>query len=217
MIKRYLLTFGGLCLLVIGYLLTLLPLLIVRDDLSTATYFKAMMVWGLLVSFSFLPGVALLIKKIWFFHGSGQSVSEKQLCSILMAVNEMAVPIQIEQKGKRLLAKWRYDDPDWCEYMAAANVSTLYELRLKFQKSTNTVLVSDRFRRVNFDLCPVRVKTGLLAFPRPLLGIKRDNKSGLKQYKKMGPSNFQFKPVELKSPLLNTILAHGWNVRFTLF
>jgi len=216
MIKRYLLTFAGLCLLIIGYLLTLLPLQIIRDDLAAETYLKALLVWGLLVLFSLLPVIALLIKKIWFFHGTGRAVSGKQLRAILLAVNDMALPIRILQKGKRLIGQWRYDDSDWCEYMVAANVSTLYELRLKFEKNTNTVLVSDRFRRVNFDLCPVRVKTGLFALPRPLLGIKKNEKLGIEQYKKMRPSDFQFKPSEIKSPLLNTILAHGWNVQFTL-
>lgn len=217
MIKRYLLTFAGLCLLIIAYLLTLLPLQIVRDDLAAETYLKALFVWGILVLFSFLPVVSILIKKIWFFHGTGRAVSEKQLRAILLAVNEMALPIRILKKGKRLVGQWRYDDPVWCEYMTAANVSTLYELRLKFRESTNTVLVSDHFRRVNFDLCPVRVKTGLLAVPRPLLGIKRNEKLGIEQYKKMKQFDFQYKPAEIKSPLLNTILAHGWNVQFTLF
>jgi len=217
MIKRYLLTFAGLCLLIIAYLLTLLPLQIIRDDLAAATYIKALLVWGILILFSLLPVVSLLIKKIWFFRGTGRAVSEKQLRALLLAVNEMALPIRILQKGKRLIGQWRYDDPDWCEYMVAANVSTLYELRLKFRESTNTVLASDRSRRGNFDLCPVRVKTSLLAVPRPLFGIRRNEESGIKQHKKMRPSDFQFKPAEIKSPLLNTILAHGWNVQFTLF
>lgn len=216
MIKRYFLTFGGFCLLAAIYLLTLLPLLMVRGDLANQTYIKALAVWGLLVLLSLGPALSLLLKKIWFFHGTGEPVSLKKLRASLMEVNEMHVPVRIEEKGKRLIAEWRYDDPSWCERMAEKNVTRLYELRLGFDENTRTVTLADRSRRVDLDLCPIRVKTGFLAVPRLFFAVKTGKNQGIEKYKEVAPSDFQFKPGEIKSPLVNTILAQGWNVRFAL-
>ena len=215
MIKRYLLTLIALFLLVIGYLLTLLPLQIVRSHLSMATYGKALLIWGVLVALSFVPAVSIILKKIWFFHGKGTPLPAKELRAALLAINELNIPIRITNKRKQLVAHWRYDDRKWCEYMVAAHVSRLYELRLRFNEATHTVHVSDRYRKVNFDLCPVRVKTGLLALPRPCFGLQR-KKYTIEHYGNMAPSEFSFRPAEIKSPLINSILARGWNVRFTL-
>jgi len=216
MIKRYLLTLGAFFLLVIGYLLTLLPLQIIRSELSTATYGKALLVWGILVALSFVPAVAMIIKKIWFFHGTGRPIPEKELHAALLRVNKLKIPIRVTEKRKQLIVEWRYDDPDWCEYMVAAHVSRLYELYLRFDDPTHTVRVTDRRRKVNFDLCPVRVKTGLLALPRPFFSLPRRKKYTFENYSNMAPSDFSFTPGEIKAPLLNSILARGWNVQFTL-
>ncbi|HHB76490.1 MAG TPA: hypothetical protein ENK84_08090 [Desulfobulbus sp.] len=216
MIKRYLLTFCAFFLLVIGYLLTLLPLQIVRSDLSTATYGKALLVWGILVALSFVPAVAMIIKKIWFFHGTGVPISEKELRAALLTVNRLKIPVRVTEGRKQLIAGWRYDDPYWCEQMVAGHVSRLYELHLRFDEATHTVRVTDRLRKVNFDLCPVRVKTGLLALPRPFFALTRRKNYTIEKYGDMVPSDFSFQPAEIKSPLLNSILARGWNVQFTL-
>ncbi len=217
MIKRYLFTLGSLFLLVTCYLLTLLPLQVVRSDLSTATYVKALLVWGALVALSFLPAVSMIIKKIWLFHGRGTPIPETELRSALLTLNAMKIPVRIVEKRTRLVAGWRYDDPTWCEYMAFADISKVYEMRLSFSRENHTVTVSDRFRKVNFDLCPVRVKTGLLALPRPFFSLEKRKYPGIGQYEDMSPTDFHFTPTEIKSPLVNTILAHGWNVRFSLF
>jgi len=216
MIKRYILTFGGFLLLAMIYLLTLIPLQMVRADLANPTYMKALIVWGALVLLSLGPALSLLIKKIWVFHGTGQAISIKKLQASLLAVNDMHVPLRIKKKRKRLVAGWRYDDPEWCERMAVENISRLYELRLQFNENTNTVTLSDYSRRVNFALCPIRIKTGLFAVPRLFFNIKIKKKYQIDQYNKLLPIDYKFKADEIKSPLVNTILGRGWNVQFSL-
>ena len=198
------------------YLSTLLPLLLVRADLSTPTFLRSLTVWGLMALFSFGPALSFLIKKIWFFQGSGQAVSLHMLRDKLLAVNEMHCPVRVKEKGKRLIAEWRYDDPDWCERMAAESISRLYELRLVFDEHTNTVTFSDRLRKVDLSLCPIRVKTGFFSRPRLFFGIKIGEDQGVEQYTMLRPVDFRFKPSEIKSPIVNTMLDQGWNVRFSL-
>ena len=89
MIKRYLLTFMGFFILATGYLFTLLPLLMVRSGLSNQTYLEALAVWGVLVLLSLGPAVSFLLRKIWFFEGTEQSVSLEKLRSTLLEVNKM--------------------------------------------------------------------------------------------------------------------------------
>ncbi len=216
MIKRYLLTFMGFFTLATVYLFTLLPLLMVRSGLSNQIYLEALAVWGLLVLLSLGPALSLLLKKIWFFQGTGTPVSLKELRATLMKVNGMHAPVRVLDKGKRLIVEWRYDDSDWCELMAEKNITRLYELRLGFDANTRTVTLSDRSRKVDFDLCPIRVKTGFFAMPRLFFGIRSAEKYGVEQYRERRPSDFLFKPGEIKSPLVGTLLSLGWNVQFAL-
>ncbi len=217
MIKRYLLTLMGFFILATIYLFTLLPLLMVRGDLSSQTYMKSLTVWGLLVLLSLGPALSFLLKKIWFFHGTGTPVSLHELQSTLMKINEMHVPVRVREKGKRLRVEWRYDDPDWCEQMAEKKLSRLYELRLDFDENTRTVTLFDRSRTVDFDLCPIRVKAGFFAMPRLVFGTRRMREYGLEKYRERRPSDYLFKPGEIKSPLVGTLLSLGWNVQFGLF
>lgn len=216
MIKRYTLTFCGFVLLALIYLLTLVPLLIARGDLTNATYMRALIAWGVLMLASLLPALSLLVQKIWFFHGHGRAVSEKKLRATLLGLNEKHIPLRIKKKGKRLMTEWRYDDPEWCERMAAENVTRLYELTFRFNENTNTVILSDRFRRVDFSLAPVRIKRGLFARPGLLFNIKNRKGTGVEQYTNMLPVDYRFRANEIKSPLANTILSLGWNVQISL-
>ncbi len=216
MIKRYLATLGGFLLLTAIYLATLLPLLLVRADVTSATFLRSMTVWGLLALFSLGPALSFLIKRIWFFRGKGQAVALHELRQHLLAINEIHCPVRVKEKGKRLIVEWRYDDPEWCEYMAAANVTRLYEVLLGLDESTNTVTFSDRGRKIDLSLCPIRIKTGFLSRPRLFFGIKIGKDRGVNQYSMVRPTDFRFKAQEIKTPIVNTILGHGWNVRFSL-
>ncbi len=216
MIKRYLLTFMGLFTLATVYLFTLLPLLMVRSGLSSQTYLEALAVWAVLFLLSLGPALSFLLKKIWFFQGTGTPVSLKELRATLMKVNGMHAPVRVLDKGKRLIVEWRYNDSDWCELMAEKKITRLYELRLGFDESTRTVTLSDRSRKVDFDLCPIRVKTGFLAMPRQFFAIRSAERNGIEKYRERRPSDFLFKPGEIKSPLVGTLLSLGWNVQFAL-
>lgn len=217
MIKRYLLTFAGFLLLALIYLLSLLPLLLVRADLATANFVQYMTAWGILVMLSLGPALSLIIKKIWFFQGEGPAIALNALQSALLAINEMSGPVRLRKKGKRLIAEWRYDDPKWCECMADKNMVRTYELHLTFDDTVNTARLADRSKKIDLSLCPIRVRTGFFAMPRLFFNIKTGKDNGLEQLANPNPNDFHFKPREIKTPLVNALLDHGWNVRFSLF
>ena len=68
-----------------------------------------------------------------------------------------------------------------------------------------------------FACGPIKVKSGFIATPRFYCGVQTGQEWGLKNFKNATDDQYQFKPQELKSPIFNTIIANGWNVRFDLF
>ena len=213
-IPRYALTVAGLLLLVLFLLLTLLPLQIVRDHLTDTAYLQGLLIWAGLALVLFVPALSMLIRKIWFFPGRAEPVSASVLRQNLLQFNDQNIPIAVQEKGKALVALWRYDDPNWCELMDLSGMKRFLEMRLLLDERTHTVTIRDRFRKVNLELCPVKVKPALAAIPGVVLAVpvETDQDPAVARL----PVDYTFKPKELKSPVVNLILNQGWNVRYTL-
>jgi hypothetical protein len=217
MFKRYFYTFLGILSLLGMYWLALLPILAVRTNLETRHYGLALIVWGVLAGVFFFPALAIILKKAWFFRGGGEPVVLDLLHSILMQVNDLDAPVTVGRQGKKLVCTWRYKEPHWCERLEKSGMNRLYELWLHFDNSTKTVTMSDRYRSINWDLSPVSVKTGWLSYSKPYFAIKKGREWGVENYEDTDPDGYTFSPNEIKSPVMNTILKNGWNVRFSLF
>jgi len=72
-------------------------------------------------------------------------------------------------------------------------------------------------RTADFLICPERVKIGSLRVPLPILTIRPRHLGTIEGYTTTAPHEYHFHPREIKSPVMGTILASGWNVRFSLF
>ena len=215
-IYRYALTLAGLLLLVVFFLLTLLPLQIVRDHLTDTAYLQGLMIWGILAFVCFVPALTLLIRKIWFFHGHSEPVSETVLREKMLALNDRDIPVRVRKKGKALVVQWRHDDPKWCELMEISGVKRLLEMRLGLDERTHTVTVRDRFRKVNLEFCPVKVKTSFVAIPGAVLLVPSPTPKDADPFSSRLPVDYTFRPRELKASLTSLILSEGWNIRYTL-
>jgi hypothetical protein len=217
MLKRSILTFFWLLLLLAVYLVSLLPLLVVRGQLDQSTCIMVFCIWLALATLSFLPVLGMLIKKVWFFRGTGEPVTLEQLQEHLLAINAMPGPVQVTEKRKKLILSWRHKEMQWCELFSSLGISRLYELHCRFEPSTRTVLLADRTRIADFLICPERVKIGSLRIPLPFLRVGLGRLGTIERYKTTAPHEYHFHPREIKSPVMATILASGWNVRFSLF
>lgn len=217
MLKRYFLTFFWLLLLLALYLVSLLPvlLLMVRGQLEQLTCMLVVCIWLVLAAVSFLPVLGMLIKKIWFFRGTGEAATLAQLQEHLLAINAMPGPVQVIGKSNKLILSWRYQEMQWCELFSSLGISRLYELHCRFDASTRTVLLADRMRTADFLICPERVKVGVLRIPLPLLRVRWGRLGTIERYKTTAPHEYHFHPREIKAPVMATILASGWNVRFS--
>lgn len=217
MFRRYVKTFGLFLFLLLCYGLSLLPLMLVRPHLQSQPFLGAFFIWLLLFVLSLPFLLRTIIRRAWFFKGKGEPVIMDLLESMLMGVNDFRAPVIARKKRGRLMLSWRCNEPQWCEWMALEGVRKNYELRLRFDRNTRTVSMIDRVRSVDFELCPIKVKSGFIAKPRFYCGVQTGPEWGLKNFKNTTADQYRFKPQELKSPIFNTIIANGWNVRFDLF
>lgn len=206
-----------LILLFLGYGCSLLPLLLVKSYLETEPFYLAIGVW-LALGFAVFPFLLrIIIRKVWFFQGKANPVDLKQLQTLILAVDDFNSPVRVRKKRKKIQIGWRCTDPDWCPHMALAGIHKSYELRLRFNPTTHTVIMSDRVRGVNFELCPMRVRTAWLAMPRLYCTLPKKERTGIEVFKKRRADQYSFSPQELKAPFFETIRSEGWNIRMDLF
>ncbi|MDW7771900.1 MAG: hypothetical protein SCH71_03325 [Desulfobulbaceae bacterium] len=217
MLKRYLQTGSGFFLVFLIYFLALLPILVIRKDLEDNQLVVAAVIWGVLAGLSFIPAAAMVIRRVWFFRGSGEPAVQDFLQSLLLEINSMDAPVQVKRQRKRFIVTWRLSDQAWCERLEKTRMKRVYELWLVFDNSIKTVTMIDKYRSVNWDLSPISVKTGWLALSRPFFKVTHGNEWGVENYEDAIPEDFRFTPDEIKSPVMNTILKNGGNVRFSLF
>ncbi len=203
--------------MLLGYGLSLLPLLLVRPHLQFQIFLSAFLIWLLLFVVSLPFILRVIIRKAWFFRGTGEPVTREQLESTLMEINDFNAPVFVRKKRGKLLFSWRCSDPQWGERMALQGIKKNYELRLILDQTTKTVSMLDRVRSVDFTLCPVKIKFGLFANTKFFCGVKTGTEWSVQNFKNSSADSYQFKPQEIKSPVFNTIRANGWNIRFDLF
>ncbi len=217
MLKRYFLTCFWSLLLLAAYLVSLLLLFVVKGKVDSSTFLLAGCIWVALAAASFIPLLSILIKKIWFFQGEGVPVTQEVLEERLLAVNATANPVRVITRRKKLIITWRYKETEWCELFSRLGMSRIYELHCRFDRSTGTVLLADRIRSADFLICPDNVKIGFPRIPLPFLWGQTGRHATVEQYATTEAFEYNFHPKEIKSPVMGTILASGWNVRFTLF
>ncbi len=218
MIFRSMKTFIFLLALILAYACSMLPLLLVQPHLETEPFVKAVAVWIFLALLTFPYFLRQIIRKVWFFQGQGEPGAMDMLTAQLLTVNEGNTPVNVRQtRGKKFIISWRCSDPAWCPHMILAGMRTTYELRLRFDVTTKTVTMCDRARGVNFDLCPLRVKTCRFAIPRLYCNHSKKNLFKLDWFEKTRADQFSFTPWELKGPFFHAIITSGWNVRFDVF
>jgi len=217
MFKLYTKTAFGLVLLCLIYFLALVPLLVIRTSLEHSSFLAAVAVWGLLAAVFFLPAAAMIVRKVWFFAGTGEPIVLDLLLEKLLEINSLQSPVAARKQKKKIIVSWRINDQDWCEKIEKTGMKKLYELWLSFDNRTKTVSMADKHRSVNWDLSPIAVKTGWTVPGPPFFGVTTGNEWGVENYKDAVPEDYRYTPDEIKSPVLNTILKNGWNVRFSLF
>lgn len=214
---RYIKTFSGFIFYLLLSFLALLPVLVIRTNIESIHYTIAVTIWGIVVCLFFLPALAIIIKKVWFFEGKNEPVALDKLKKILLEINDFDAPVSVRNQKKNIIFTWRHQEQSWCELLEKAKLKKLYELWINFDNSTKTVTMSDKYRSVDWSLSPIKLETGWFSYSKPYFRIVTGNAWGVENYADSDPNDYSFSPNEIKSPVLNTIIKNGWNVRFSLF
>jgi len=217
MVKRFFLT--GLCLLLLAglWLLSLWAVLGLGEAMGPSNLVVALCLWAATAALSLLVAGGLVLKRIWRFRGSGPPASLEQLQAQLLAINQMPGPVEVIRRRQRLVLSWRSRDLQWCERLSQLGLTRLYELHCRFDPATHTVFLLDRLRSVDVLICPDRVTIGRRRVPLPLLRVRPRRLGTVAQYVNLPPEHYQFHPREIKGPVMGTILASGWEIRFALW
>jgi hypothetical protein len=191
-------------------------LLLFADRLNPGLAAMLACLWLALACLSLPVVLQVLLRRVWYFAGSGAPVDEAELRGRLLAVNNLDAPVRVVERRRKLVVGWRHDEVQWCELLSRRGLSGLYELHLHIDPRTRTVTLMDRRRPVQFLFCPEGVKTGRPRVVLPFLRLRANRLGSVEQYATMEPFQYDFLPHEIKAPVLGTILASGWNVRFSL-
>lgn len=217
MLTRYIRTLFWLGLGMAVVVLVPLGLLALRGRLSDELILVALCLWGAAVGLGGLLLWAWLVASIWFFPGTGDAIPEERLRAKLLAINERPGPVRATTVKKHLMITWNYRDPHWCEMLSRQGQRTLYELRLRFDAVTRTVILMDRVRRSEFLFCPEGVTIGRARIPMPVLRVRLATAGSLEDFASAEAYECSFRAREIKGPIMAAILAAGWNVRFALW
>ena len=214
---RYIKTFSGVILYMLLSFIALVPVLVSRLNIENIHYTIAVTIWGVGVCLFFFPALAIIIKKAWYFEGKKEPIALDQLKQILLEINTFNAPVSVQNLKKNIMITWRHHDQIWCELLEEAKLKKMYELWLHFDNSTKTVTMSDKYRSIDWTLSPIKLETGWFAYSKPYFKVATGKAWGVENYKDSDSNDYNFSPNEIKSPVLNTIIKNGWNIRFNLF
>ena len=170
----------------------------------------------LLVGFVFYMN--FVVKKVFFFPGEGQPVPEAELRSLIKSVNGIDAPIMVREKGNQLVVTWKYVDARWWELLAKAGLEKLYELHLKFDDQKKEVTLIDVTKSVSWRAGPTEVRVSGGFFRGVIFAYEIGKQWGIKENFQIGKVyDYKFVPQEIKNPVLNTIVRHGWGARFGIW
>lgn len=218
MFKRVFLTYCTIFLLVVAALLGLALLwLVVHPRLEAPHWYMALALWVALMSLASLVVFAAVFKKLWIFKATARPIPLDQLREELLAINDVPGPVQVISKRKKIILTWRYNQEQWCELLSRLGITRVYELHCRFDPGSQTVFLTDRIRRADFIICPERIKLGFARIPMPFLRVRQGRLGTVSTYATTEAFEYDFHPREIKAPVMDTLLASGWNVQFRLF
>lgn len=217
MLKRFLTVFGLMLLymLVLAGILALVILLAGENDTLILITVLVMMVLAIVILVPYLDQVS---KRVFYFKGEGQPISETELRAQIQAINQFDAPVMVEERKDKLVATWKYVDSRWWELLAKAGLTKVYELHIKFDDAQHLVTLIDITKSVSWRAGPTKVRLWGGFFRGIMLAYEIGKQWGIKENFELGKvHDYKFVPQEIKMPIMNSILRSGWDVRFGIW
>ena len=110
---RYIKTFSGVIFYILFTFIALLPVLVIRTNIESVHYTVAVIIWAISAGIFFLPALAIIIKKVWFFKGTGEPVALDKLKKKLLEINAFDAPVSVQNQKKSIIFSWRHQEQLW--------------------------------------------------------------------------------------------------------
>ncbi|MFO7540721.1 MAG: hypothetical protein R6X32_22000, partial [Chloroflexota bacterium] len=218
MLSKFLTVFVYILLFMGIWALLLLPVALAADGENGGCFVALLLLMVVLIFVSFVPFLNIAIRRSFRFPGEGMPVSKSELRQVLLNINQFDVPVTAEERGDTIVFTWRYVDAKWWEILAKAGLKSVYECHVKLNDKKKTATLIDITRSVSWRAGPSGVELGWSGFRGVELGYEIGKAYGLKENFELGKIyDYQFSPQEIKNPVMNTILRHGWEVRFGMW
>ena len=168
--------------------------------------------------FFFFPWFFWSTHVVWFFKSENSPVSLEQLKADILAIRELDIPVTAEETDGRISVTWKYLDAKWWEFFAKAGAQQSYELLIKFNEAKKEVRLIDITRSMTWRTGLTDLHFGFSFFRGIVMQYEIGKQWGIKENFTVGKIyDYSFNPSVIKTPVMNTILKDGWNVRFAMF
>jgi hypothetical protein len=187
--------------------------------LSLAIYPPLIFIGMIVIVIGLVPAMNSTARRAFFYQGMGEPVSLEELRRRLLEVNGWDAPVTVQQtKPNTFAVTWRYLDARWWELIAKAGISKLYTLQIKVNDARHEVVLVDKLRSVEWGIGPSEVHVGVSGFVGVLLEWEIGVQYGIRENFTLGEVyDYTFSNDEIKTPVMNTILQSGWNVRMAMW
>jgi hypothetical protein len=217
MVKRFLIAFA-LVLLYMALWAGLLYGVILLAQENEGLLLTAVLAMMAFLILAFVPYLDQVVKRVFYFHGEGESVPAGALRRQILSVSQFQVPVMAEERLYDLVLTWKYVDARWWEILAKAGMTRLYELHVKLDEKRCLATLIDVTRSVDWRAGPAQVRVGWGSFHGVVSAYEIGKRWGIRENWELGKVyDYKFVPAEIKTPVMNTLLRSGWDVRFGIW
>jgi hypothetical protein len=172
----------------------------------------------ILMFITFLPFLNFTAKRSFYFKGQGTPASYADLKKAILSTNDCNVPVMVIEKKGQLIVTWKYVDAKWWETIAKAGLTKAYQLHIKLDEYKKEATLIDVEKNVLWGAGPTQVRLSGGYFRGIAVGIEVGDQWGIKENFHLGKIyDYKFQPSEIRTPVLNTILKRGWDVRLGMW
>jgi len=124
----------------------------------------------------------------------------------------------VTEENGRLVVTWKYVDAKWWEIIAKSGLTKVYQLHIKLNVRKKEAILIDVKKDVSWGVGPTKVRLSGGYFRGIVTGIEIGDQWGIKENIHLGKIyEYKFQPSEIRTPIMNTILKSGWNMRLGIW
>lgn len=213
---KFFLSFLGILLYMGLYALLFVPISFLYGE----AFGIAIAVWGVGAFVLYFPWFFWMLKKIWFFKADPVTPwSPEKIREEILSINTYDGPVTAEEKNPtHFIITWKYVDATWWEVFQKAGMTANYRLHIKLNPGRHEARLIDVETAMNWHAGITGFHQRFTFFRGIMMKVSTGKAWGIRENFSLGKLyDYHFNPSEIKSPVFNTLLRAGWDVRFALF